>query len=137
MDINYFDQLLHILLTDLYVRKLTLQYILCLDLATCADVRTCSGSYGDGTYLLYPTPLGGQAIHVYCHGMATTPKAYITLHQENRSLNDFSIRTSSDPCQFSDRDGDAWAVFSKIGVNLQVRNSYYYTEANAHGFLVL
>ncbi|XP_069118012.1 uncharacterized protein [Argopecten irradians] len=90
----------------------------CKELESCEDVKTCSIANVDATYLLYPPVLEGHGVQIYCHNLATDPKAYVTLFEENMSRNDYSLRTRTFPCSFADRDGDATARFHKINVNL-------------------
>ena len=44
--------------------------------ATCAEVRAQNPAAQDGTYAL---TLGSQQVALYCHGMASTPREYLTL----------------------------------------------------------
>lgn len=97
-----------------------LQLITDVTLVSCDTVKACSSTNGDATYLLYPPVLGGYGVNIYCHNMATVPEAFVTLFEENKFRNDFSKRVNSNPCQFQDRNGDAYSSFEKIRVDLTV-----------------
>ncbi|XP_046552714.1 uncharacterized protein LOC124262273 [Haliotis rubra] len=51
----------------------------CKCLSSCQDVLDLNSNYADGEYWLYPQPLNGDRVKVYCHDMKNTPREYITL----------------------------------------------------------
>ncbi|XP_067654399.1 uncharacterized protein [Haliotis asinina] len=51
----------------------------CKRLSSCQDVLELNSNYSDGEYWLYPEPLKGGRVKVYCHGMENTPREYLTL----------------------------------------------------------
>ncbi|XP_067655495.1 uncharacterized protein [Haliotis asinina] len=92
----------------------------CKRLSSCKDVLELNSNYSDGEYWLYPEPLNGDRVKVYCHDMKDTPREYITLitpyvMDAPKLQNVFC--SGNDKIRYNSRLGKH--VFSKFGLNIE------------------
>jgi hypothetical protein len=54
---------------------------------SCADIKAAHPRATDGDYIIYPVGLPQARVDVYCAGMATTPREYISLPRQGAGSN--------------------------------------------------
>ncbi|XP_046345123.2 uncharacterized protein LOC124125804 [Haliotis rufescens] len=109
----------------------------CKRLSNCGDVLQFSPTYTDGEYWLYPQPLNGERVKVYCHGMNNTPSEYISLttpyFMDAPRISNFNCSGNDTPAE---KDWLGHHIYSKFGLDVQtmeIRQSdddFYSKEGN-------